>query len=74
MFRFLSKKISIHSKLTLLVFTAATFSALLVGWVAYFSAKRALTDEVLNHLNSIRVMRGKEIENYLKLYRRRYKH
>ncbi|MCO6042850.1 HAMP domain-containing protein [Aeoliella sp. ICT_H6.2] len=68
MFRFFSNKISIQSKLTVLVLFATTTAAVVVGWIAFDLGKRSLTAKVADQLNATRVTRGAEVENYLKLY------
>ena len=67
--KFLNPRLSFQSKLTILMLSAATLSALVVGLVAFNAGKQALTDQVLNHLNAIRETRGTAVANYLKLYR-----
>ncbi len=67
--RFLTNKFSFQSKLTVLMLSAATLSALVVGVIAFCAGKQAMTNQVLNHLNSIRESRGTSVANFLKQYR-----
>ncbi len=62
-------RLSIQSKLTILLLVVATLSAWVVGLIAYDAGKSALTETVLTHLDAVRVTRGKEVETYLRLYR-----
>ena len=67
--KLLNSRLRFQSKLTILMLSAATLSAFVVGLVAFNAGKQALTDQVLNHLNAIRETRGTAVANYLKLYR-----
>ncbi len=68
MFGFVTNKLSIQSKLIVLVLVATTTSAVVVGWIAFDLGERALTAKVADQLAATRVTRGAEVENYMKLY------
>ncbi len=68
MFRSLKQKLSIQSKLTILVLVSSIVSAVVVGAIAFKFGKRALTRRVAEQMNATRVKSCAEVENYLSLY------
>jgi class 3 adenylate cyclase len=66
----LLKRLSIQSKLILMLLTVCVTSIVAVSWIAYHSAKETLTDAVFSHLITLRASRAAQIESEMSLVRK----
>jgi class 3 adenylate cyclase len=66
----LFKRLSIQSKLILMLLTVCITSIIAVGWISYQSAKKTLTDSVFSHLITLRASRAAQIEAEMNLVRK----
>jgi class 3 adenylate cyclase len=63
----LFKRLSIQSKLILMLLAVCITSIVAVGWIAYSSAKQTLTESAFNHLITLRASKAAQIEAEMKL-------
>jgi class 3 adenylate cyclase len=66
----LLKRLSIQSKLILMLLTVCITSIVAVGWIAYRSARETLTESVFSHLITLRASRASQIETEMSLVRK----
>ena len=58
------RRLSIQSKLTLLLLAVSISSILVIAFIGYRSGKKNLTDSIYNQLTSLRFTTSKEVEAY----------
>jgi class 3 adenylate cyclase len=63
------KRLSIASKLIIMLLGVSSFSILLTAYLGYRSGRANLTERVFNHLTSVRVSKASQIESYFRTIR-----
>ena len=66
----ISSRLSIKSKLMLMLLSTSLCSIVVVGYIGYDSGKAALTRSIFDHLTSVRASKGDQIRSYFTTIRR----
>src|SRR5829696_7063742 len=66
----ISSRLSIKSKLILMLLSTSLCSIVVVGYIGYDSGKAALTRSIFEHLTSVRASKGDQIRSYFTTIRR----
>ena len=60
----ITKRLSIRSKLVILLLATSILSILIIAWQGYTSARTALTEATHNQLNTLRSAKTQQVESY----------